>query len=116
MSFRGRLLFRQYIKGKYHNYGVKMFKLCAGSGYTRRLQVFAGKQNAPASTQSFTINVVKNLMHPYLDSGRELYNSSNAFIDLSDQFASYGSPLRRSIKCHRKTAFELLLNTCLVNA
>jgi len=44
------------------------------------------------------------------------YNRGKSFIDLSDQMASYGSPLRKSLKWYRKVVFELLLNTSVVNA
>jgi len=35
VPFRGRLKFKQYIPGKAHKYGMKLFKLCGGNGYTR---------------------------------------------------------------------------------
>jgi len=44
------------------------------------------------------------------------YNRGKSFIDLSDQMASYGSLLRKSLKWYRKVVFELLLNTSIVNA
>ncbi|XP_039292489.1 piggyBac transposable element-derived protein 4-like [Nilaparvata lugens] len=44
------------------------------------------------------------------------YNQSKAFIDLSDQLSSYITPLRRSVKWYRKVAFEILFNTCVINA
>jgi hypothetical protein len=34
IPFRGRLLFKQYISGKAHKYGVQFFKLCETNGYT----------------------------------------------------------------------------------
>ncbi|CAK9832798.1 PiggyBac transposable element-derived protein 4 [Anthophora retusa] len=34
IPWRGRLRFRQYIKGKRHKYGIKVYKLCLPSGYT----------------------------------------------------------------------------------
>lgn len=34
VPFRGRLKFKQYIPGKTHKYGVKLFKLCGVNGYT----------------------------------------------------------------------------------
>jgi len=43
VPFRGRLLFRQYIPGKAHKYGVKLFKLCGTNGYTYNVQVYGGK-------------------------------------------------------------------------
>lgn len=41
--FRRRLIFMQYIPGKAHKYGVKLFKLCGTNGYTYNLQVYANK-------------------------------------------------------------------------
>lgn len=44
------------------------------------------------------------------------YNSAKSFIDISDQLASYNTPLRRGVKWYRKIIFELLANTSVVNA
>lgn len=44
------------------------------------------------------------------------YNQCKKGVDLSDQFANYYSPLRKTIKWYHKLAFELLLNTAMVNA
>lgn len=44
------------------------------------------------------------------------YNSAKGFIDISDQLASYNSPVRKSIKWYRKVAMELITNTTVVNA
>ena len=43
IPFRGRLLFRQYIPGKTHKYGVKIYKICAQNAYTWDLKVYIGK-------------------------------------------------------------------------
>jgi hypothetical protein len=44
------------------------------------------------------------------------YNEGKSPVDLSDQMAAYQTPLRKSIKWYRKLAFEILLNTAMVNA
>ena len=44
------------------------------------------------------------------------YNRRKAAVDLSDQMNAYNNPLRRTIKWYRKLAFELLLNTTVVNS
>lgn len=45
------------------------------------------------------------------------YNKGKTFIDLADQMSAYHSScLRRSVKWYRKVAFDLLLNTAVVNA
>lgn len=43
IPFRGRLSFRQYIPGKSHKYGVKMFKICDEDGYTYNLNIYAAQ-------------------------------------------------------------------------
>ncbi|CAF4410276.1 unnamed protein product, partial [Rotaria sp. Silwood2] len=42
----GRLLFKQYIPGKAHKYGVKMYKLAATNGYVCNYVIYTGKQNS----------------------------------------------------------------------
>jgi hypothetical protein len=44
------------------------------------------------------------------------YNKGKVGIDLADQLASYSTPLRKTIRWYHKVAFELLLNTSLINA
>ena len=211
IPFKGRLQFKQYMKNKSHRYGVKLFKLNSGLGYTHKLEVYAGKSEDRVYNTPETI--VMRLAEEILNSGRTLcvdnwyssvklannlmnhethlvgtirknrrgvprdllfhtklrrneflaarnrrgvtilnwkdkrnvymistkhslqmseektrkgikvrpkmityYNKSKKSTDLSDQMASYGSPLRKSIKWYRKLAFELLLNTALVNS
>lgn len=44
------------------------------------------------------------------------YNDGKSFIDVSDQLASYCTTVRRGVKWYRKVLFELVTNTCIVNA
>ncbi|XP_025205105.1 piggyBac transposable element-derived protein 4-like [Melanaphis sacchari] len=44
------------------------------------------------------------------------YNSGKAGIDLSDQLASYSTPVRKSIRWYHKVMTEILLNTSVINA
>nr|CAH7766694.1 unnamed protein product [Callosobruchus chinensis] len=210
VPFRGRLSFLQYIPGKRHKYGIKLFKLCIIEGYTYSIKIYGGKEQP--TSKSLASRVVMELMHPLLNTGRTLYtdnfytsvdlahelnqnkthlvgtlrsnrkhnpkavvgaklkkgemkclqsnskvvvgkwrdkrdvlflttkevptmvevptkrgpvkkpstiaqyNAAKSFIDVSDQKASYHTPIRRSIKWYRKIALELLTNTALVNA
>ncbi|XP_060878894.1 uncharacterized protein LOC132951162 [Metopolophium dirhodum] len=43
------------------------------------------------------------------------YNKAKGFVDISDLRNSYHSPFRRSIKWYRKIAFEILLNSSVLN-
>ncbi|XP_022197351.1 piggyBac transposable element-derived protein 4-like [Nilaparvata lugens] len=44
------------------------------------------------------------------------YNKGKQGIDVSDQMASYFSPLRKTIRWYHKVAFEFMFNTSIVNA
>ncbi|XP_022907013.1 piggyBac transposable element-derived protein 4-like [Onthophagus taurus] len=212
VPFRGRLSFLQYIPGKRHKYGVKLFKLCVDGGYTYSVKIYGGGGGIKTSDKPLATRVVMELMEPLLNTGRTLYtdnfytsvglahelndnqthlvgtlrqnrklnpkavtsaklkkgeikmqqsntkvvvakwkdkrdvlflttravpemvevptkrgsvlkpstiveyNTAKGFIDISDQKASYSSPVRRGIKWYRKIVVELLTNTVLVNA
>ncbi|CAH1968180.1 unnamed protein product [Acanthoscelides obtectus] len=44
------------------------------------------------------------------------YNAGKDGIDVSDQMASYFSPLRKTIRWYHKLMFEILLNTAVINS
>ncbi len=48
VPWRGRLLFQQYISGKAHKYGLKMYKLAATNGYTWNYVIYTGEQDPMA--------------------------------------------------------------------
>ena len=213
IPYRGRLSFKQYIPGKAHKYGVKLFKLTDPSRYTYNVEIYQGKSNNLAfDGVSKSAGICLRLAADYFDKGRTLtvdsfytsvelaekclgkrthlqgtlrkgrkglpplkenlkkgeciskekdgvvvgmwkdkrpvtflstcdvgklvstprknrngqdivkpdiilkYNRCKQGIDLSDELASYFSPLRKTIRWFHKVAFELLLNTAVVNA
>lgn len=65
VPFRGRLSFRQYIPGKRHKYGIKLFKLCAKGGYTYRAKVYGGKEDRAG--RSVASDVVLELLDNLLN-------------------------------------------------
>ena len=44
------------------------------------------------------------------------YNKAKKGVDISDQMSSYQTALRRGLKWYRKTAFELITGTAIVNS
>ena len=70
--WRGRLVFRQYIPGKKHKYGVKLYLLCEPSGYVWNAMVYCGKMD-PISGLGHSEAVVMKLMEKRLDLGHQLY-------------------------------------------
>ena len=82
IPWRGILSFRQYIPGKAHKYGVKLYKLCTVEGYTWNLKVYCGKNARDSSTKLNSENVVMTLMKDLLMTGRELHvdNFTQAYL------------------------------------
>jgi len=70
--WRGRLMFRQYIPGKRHKYGVKLYMLCEPSGYVWNAHVYSGKSD-PISGLGHSESVVMQLMEKRLDYGHVVY-------------------------------------------
>lgn len=75
VPFRGRLLFRQYIRNKRHKFGIKLYKLCLAGGYTYNITIYCGKDKVEGDMSAST-KVVVDLMHNLLDSGRTLYTDN----------------------------------------
>ena len=70
--WRGRLVFRQYIPGKKHKYGVKLYLLCDPAGYVWNAIVYCGRSDVIAGL-GHAEAVVMKLMEKRLDLGHELY-------------------------------------------
>ncbi|KAE9523001.1 hypothetical protein AGLY_016632 [Aphis glycines] len=70
VPFRGRLKFRQYIPGKAHKYGAKLFKICEVNGYTHDVNVYAGKNQV--NGKGLACRVVLKLSNPFLNAGRTI--------------------------------------------
>jgi hypothetical protein len=43
VSFKRRVVFKQYIPKKRKRFGIKIFKLCDSTGYTYDMRVYLGK-------------------------------------------------------------------------
>lgn len=75
VPWRGRLRFRQYMPGKRHNYGVKLYKLCLPDGYTYNIEIYAGKNNTIIE-KSHSHDAVMRLLNGLLFEGRILFTDS----------------------------------------
>jgi hypothetical protein len=60
VPWKGRLLFKQYIPGKAHKYGVKVYKLAAVNGYTWNFTIYTGKRD-PTSGAGHAQTIVMEL-------------------------------------------------------
>lgn len=111
--WRGRLVFRQYIKNKKHKYGVKLYELCMSSGIVLKFFVYKGKSEKPPTRTLRVTDVVLDLMEGYLDRGHfiyvdNFYNSPDLTRRLSQRKTYICGTLRKSRKnippevCHAK--------------
>ncbi|CAH2012125.1 unnamed protein product [Acanthoscelides obtectus] len=72
LLWRGRLLFRQYIKNKKHKYGVKFYLLTESNGTIMKLQIYTGAADDMGG-KGHAANVVLHLASDYLDKGYSIY-------------------------------------------
>ena len=64
IPWRGRLLFKQYIPGKAHKYGIKMYKLAATNGCTWNFRIYTDQQD-PITGLGHAQTVVMNLLDDF---------------------------------------------------
>ncbi|KAJ8938073.1 hypothetical protein NQ314_011616 [Rhamnusium bicolor] len=58
LLYRGRLSFRQYIKGKKAKYGIKFYELCSPNGYVHNIELYQGKNEIIDASESKVNGVV----------------------------------------------------------
>ncbi|KAJ8931164.1 hypothetical protein NQ314_015966 [Rhamnusium bicolor] len=100
--FRGRLKFCQYIKGKKHTFGIKIFMLCANGSYTYNMKIYCGKESENDGV-SVADKVVLGLMNNLLDSGRTLFTDNwYTSVGLARKLATRGTHLVGTLRSNRK--------------
>ncbi|XP_063380254.1 piggyBac transposable element-derived protein 4-like [Cydia fagiglandana] len=70
--FRGRLIFRQDIKGKRHKYGIKLYILAEPNGTILRAHVFASTLDETSGT-GHTEKIVEKLLQKNLNYGHAVF-------------------------------------------
>ncbi|XP_052738468.1 piggyBac transposable element-derived protein 4-like [Bicyclus anynana] len=100
--WRGRLLFRQYIKNKRHKYGIKLYVLAEPDGTVLKFQVYAGA-NDETSGQGHSSKIVFKLLEERLDCGHHVYmdnyyNSYGLAVKLLDRQTYCTGTLRKNRK------------------
>jgi len=59
VSFKGRVIFKQYIPEKRKRFGIKIFKLRDSTGYTYDIKVYLGKDRQRVSATHATVTELK---------------------------------------------------------
>lgn len=102
VPWRGRLLFKQYLPGKSHKYGVKIYKVCSTTGYTFKVKVYAGKSDVTAQ-EGHADKVVFDLLENYLNEGRTLYaDNFYTSIRLAASLLSNKTYICGTLRCDRR--------------
>ncbi|KAJ8936754.1 hypothetical protein NQ314_012174 [Rhamnusium bicolor] len=79
--WRGRLVFRQYIKNKWHRYGVKLYLLTEPDGTILKFAVYTGTLDDHGG-KGHAANIMLHLTEEKLDVGHSIY--------LDNYYNSYG--------------------------
>lgn len=101
--FRGRLVFRQFIKNKRHKYGIKLFMLAEPGGLVHRIMIYSGQGHDTSADFSHTEYVVIKLMEGLDSCGRSLYmhNYYNS-VKLAITLINKGTYITGTLRANRK--------------
>ena len=98
--FRGILKFRQYMPGKAHKFGIKLFKICDPKGYTYRIIVYPGKSETVST--NLTTDTVMELAQD-LDAGRTVCNDNYyTNLHLANQLLDRRTHLIGALRANRE--------------
>ena len=106
IAFRGRVGFRQYVRGKPQPWGIKAYVLSESkTGYMYNLLVYYGKETQLLTKPGLnhTTNVVLTFVHPLRDLGYDLY--TDRFYTspmLASELLHIHTSLTGTVMCNRK--------------
>lgn len=102
LLFRGRLQFRQYIKGKRARYGIKFYSLCTADGFVLNLQIYKGKSETAEGVSKLEA-LVLSLMEHYLDRGHHVFmdNFYNS-VSLSNKLIGRRTHVTGTLRSNRR--------------
>lgn len=100
--WRGRLLFRQYIKNKRHKYGVKLYLLTEPDGTVLKFAVYTGTLDDHGG-KGHASNIVLHLTEQILDVGHSIYmdNYYNSY-ELANKLLSRKTYCTGTLRIDRK--------------
>ena len=109
VPWRGRLSFRQYVPGKAHKYGVKMYKVADTNGYTWNFIIYTGKQN-PTTSLSHSQTVIMQLLEDLFGCSRTVV-ADNFFtsIDLAKRLLGNDTYLIGTLRRNRVGSGKAIL-------
>ncbi|XP_046681277.1 piggyBac transposable element-derived protein 4-like [Homalodisca vitripennis] len=112
--WRGRLIFRQYIKNKRHKYGLNLYVLTEPNGLVINFAVYAGVNDFDLGGVGHSKTVVLHLIQDRLDLGHAVYmdNYYNSF-DLSKELLDRKTYTTGTLRAKRKNTPSEVVETKL---
>jgi len=100
------IIFRQYLKQKRHRYGIKVFKLCGGAGYTYSFQIYTGKEkNKDKITGNLSSEIVISLCKDILGKGHTICTDNwYTSVDLAEKLLTMNTHLVGTLRKNRNSA------------
>ena len=103
MLWRGRLVFRQYIKNKRHKYGIKFYELCTYDGLVLTAEAYGGQGFHDENNLGQTAATVLKLMTPYLDKGYHVFTDNyHSSVSLTEYLSHHSKYITRTRRADRK--------------
>lgn len=102
IPWRGCLGFRQYIPGKRHKYGVKIYKLCLPEGYTYNFEIYTGRTETIIE-KSHAHDVVMRLLNGLFFEGRILFiDNYYTSVPLGEELLENSTFVCGTVKTNKK--------------
>lgn len=99
----GRLTFRQYVKGKRHKFGIKLYQVCEPNGTVLKIFIYKGSASSELSGTGHTEKVVLALMMDYLNNGHSLFmDSFYNSVSLTKQLLEKKTYVTGTLRLNRK--------------
>ena len=105
ITLKGRVAFRQYLKGKPHPWGIKAFVLSdSNTGYLQRVCVYLRKETQLVDSQhSHTVRVVHTLVEPLHNRGYDFYvDRFYSSPTLATELTKVGITVTGTVQANRK--------------
>lgn len=104
VPFRGRIVFRQYLKQKRHRYGIKVFKLCSGPGYTYAFRIYMGKdENTNKISGNKSTEIVMALCQDILGKDHTICTDNwYTSVDLAERLTDMRTHLLGTLRKNRR--------------
>ncbi|XP_064292998.1 piggyBac transposable element-derived protein 4-like [Plodia interpunctella] len=100
--WKGRLRFRQYITGKAHRYGIKLYILADANGIILKIHVYAGSQDTQVGGKNHIKKVVHLLMKKYIEKGHSLYlDNFYTSVGLSEELLCKNTYVTGTLRANR---------------